>query len=196
MELRDGERVAVVGSNGAGKTTLLRVLAGVLPPTSGQVDLRPETLNLLGDATASLNPEVSGRENLLELFVIYGLHLEDAKSRLANAERVVDIGERILDPVYTYSAGMQTRLRLAVLFQLEPKVIILDEGIGLADRSFTVRNASKLNDLIDRTPVVVIASHSHDLLTRYCSRGIVLSAGRVSADGPITEILDSYQASP
>lgn len=195
IEISEGERVGLVGRNGAGKTTLLRVLAGVLPPTSGKVELSPNTLNLLGDSAAALNPEISGRDNLLELLLINGLQMKEARRRLDETSHIVDIGERIWDPVYTYSAGMQARLRLAALFQLEPQAIILDESIGLADQSFNSKNVDRLNNLIYQSSVVVIASHSPELLLRYCTRGVFLENGRVVLDGQIRDVLDVYQAS-
>ncbi len=195
LSLHVGDRLGLVGANGSGKTTLLRVAAGVLPPTLGKVKLIPKTLNLLGDAGLGLNPEISGRENLRELALIQGLSWSIVNKKLPQMEEDTGLGERILDPMYTYSAGMHARVRLAVMCQLEPELIVLDEGIGQADREFTQRSEGHIQKMIERTPVVVIASHDEGLLKRYCTKFAFLQDGHVKAVDTFDRIQYLYHQS-
>lgn len=193
LTLREGERLGVVGANGAGKTTLLRVVAGVLPPTSGRIYPASKTLNLLGDSGSGLNPEISGRENLRELALIQGMSWSEVSERLLEMEDTAGLGDRIRDPVYSYSAGMQTRLRLAVLFQQSPQVMVLDEGLALADREFTQANMGRFETLIEGTSMVLIASHSEELIQKFCTHAVLLRGGRVELEGSVGLVLSVYR---
>lgn len=195
LTLREGDRLGVIGANGSGKTTLLRVVAGVLPPTTGRIYPARKTLNLLGDSGSGLNPEISGLENLRELALIQGMSWSEVSERLPEMEDIAGLGDRIRDPVYSYSAGMQTRLRLAVLFQQHPDVMVLDEGLGLADREFTQTNSDRFENLMNRTSILLVASHSETLIEHYCSRAVLLRGGTVESEGSVSSVLASYRSS-
>ena len=141
LRLDEGTRLGLVGANGAGKSTMLSVMAGLLPPTSGSVRVDGRVLALLGGASAGLDQEASGRANIVSLGVQMG---ETPVAMRNRTEEVVDFSgleSRIDHPVYSYSTGMQARLRFSILTSLRPDVLLIDEGIGTADAALSIFGA-------------------------------------------------------
>ena len=195
LRLSPGDRIGLTGRNGAGKSTLLAVMAGVLPPTRGQVRLEGRVLALLGGSGAGLNQEASGLENVVSMGVQLG---ETPSAMRARVEDIVDfsgLDARIDHPVYTYSSGMQSRLRFSVLTSLRPDVLLMDEGIGAADAEFAQRAGVRLEEFMSSLGIFVVASHGDALLRQQCTQGLWLDRGAVAAHGPIDEVLDAYHAS-
>jgi ABC-2 type transport system ATP-binding protein len=104
-----------------------------------------------------------------------------------------DLGERINHPVRTYSSGMRARLAFAISTAIEPEILLLDEGIGMADAAFTLRARDRLEDFMRRAGMLIVASHSDHLLTEFCTKGVVMDRGRVAFSGPVDEALHHYR---
>lgn len=195
LRLQEGERLGIIGANGAGKSTLLQVLAGVLPPRSGTVHTQGRVLSLLGGAEAGLDPEASGRDNIIMLGVRLG---ERPKQMEALLEEIVDFSgleERIGDPVFSYSAGMAARLRFSTLTALRPDVLLLDEGIGAADAAFAAKAEARLNHFMRAVGILVIASHSNYLIQDLCPKAMWLDRGQVRAQGATAQVVEEYRRS-
>lgn len=196
LKISEGSRVGLIGPNGAGKSTLLALMAGILAPTAGKVFVEGRVLALLGGAGAGLELEASGIENIVNLGVQLG---ESAAAMRGRVEEVVDfsgLSERIGDPVYTYSSGMQARLRFSTLTSLSPDVLLLDEGLGTADAAFSHKAQTRLESFVSSVGVVILASHGEGLLKEICSDGLWLQGGQLAMQGPISAVLAAYHGAP
>lgn len=192
--LNDGDRLGILGHNGAGKTTLLHVLAGVLPPTEGEYYLKGRALGLLGGSEMGLDQEASGRQNIVSIGISLGENIDYMYSLLDEIIEFSGLGNRIEDPVYTYSSGMSARLRFSTLTALRPQVLVIDEGIGAADSEFAKKAERRLSSFMDSAGIMVLASHNTNLLKDFCNRGIVLQDGKIISNSGIDEAIASYQS--
>jgi ABC-type polysaccharide/polyol phosphate transport system ATPase subunit len=192
LTLEAGTRMGLVGANGAGKSTLLAVMAGLLPPTAGTVDLQGRVLALLGGAGAGLSQEATGRDNIVGMGVQLGESPASMRARIEDIVEFSGLADRITHPVYSYSTGMQARLRFSILTSLRPDVLLLDEGLATADAEFTARANRRLNDFMSAAGILVLASHGDDLVRTQCSEAIWLRSGLVAAQGPVEGVLAAY----
>ncbi len=195
LEIPEGSRLGLVGPNGAGKSTLLSIMAGLLPPTSGTVKVDGRVLALLGGSDAGLDQEASGKDNVISMGVQMGESPRDMRRRIDDITDFSGLGQRISHPVYSYSSGMQTRLRFSILTSLRPDVLLLDEGLGTADAEFAVRANRRLNEFMSSAGILVLASHGDGLLRQQCSDAVWLQAGAIVAKGLVDKVLADYHAS-
>ena len=193
FEFRAGDRVGLIGQNGAGKTTLLRLLAGVLVPNVGTLEVRGATQNLL-NVSMGMQTDATGLENIYLRGYSSGLSGKEIKRRIPEIVEFAGLESVIHDPVRTYSSGMQLRLAFAVATSVKPEILLLDEWISAGDRFFVERSKERLLGHIHSSEILVFASHSPETLQELCSRGLVLKQGQVVFDGPIGEALDYYQS--
>lgn len=195
LEVPEGARVGLVGANGAGKSTLLAVMAGVLPPTSGSVEIHGRVLALLGGAAEGLDQEATGRANIVSLGVQLGETPAAMRRRIDDVTEFSGLASRIDHPVYSYSTGMQTRLRFSILTSLRPDILLLDEGLGSADAEFSQRADDRLREFVSSAGIVVLASHGDDLLRSQCDTAVWVDRGRVREQGDLERVLAKYHAS-
>ena len=195
LTLAEGSRTGLVGANGAGKSTLLAIMAGLLPPTKGTVQVEGRVLALLGGGGAGLSQESTGEANIVTMGVQLGESPSVMRSRVEEITEFSGLGERIRHPVYSYSSGMQSRLRFTILTSLRPDVLLLDEGIGTADAEFTARASTRLQEFMTSAGILVLASHGDDLLKEQCDQAVWLHRGAVAAQGPVEPVLAQYHAS-
>jgi ABC-type polysaccharide/polyol phosphate transport system ATPase subunit len=173
-----GDRVGLIGHNGAGKTTMLRVMAGIYQPVAGQVicEGRATTIIELG---AGMDPELSGYENIIRMGMLAGASMKEMQSATSGIEEFSELGSYLSMPVRTYSAGMVTRLMFAVATANQPEILLIDEMFETGDAAFQARAQKRMFDLIDAASIFVFASHSPDLVKRYCNRVFQLDHGKV-----------------
>jgi ABC-2 type transport system ATP-binding protein/lipopolysaccharide transport system ATP-binding protein len=152
-------------------------------------------LALLGGSEAGLDQEASGRDNVVSMGVQLGESPKAMRARVTDITDFSGLGERILHPVYSYSSGMQTRLRFSILTSLRPDVLLLDEGLGTADAEFTARAGQRLGEFLAGAGILVLASHGDALLREQCTEAVWLQAGVVVGLGPVDELIASYHAS-
>jgi ABC-type polysaccharide/polyol phosphate transport system ATPase subunit len=193
FSIREGEGAALIGRSGSGKTTLLRVLAGVLTPDRGRLEVRGRVASLLS-VDAGLLSLLTGRENALLLGVIGGLRrravlkaMEDIKARSA-------LHEAFERPVLTYSQGMRARLGIAVAEEVDPQILLLDEVHEALDHEFRSFLQDRAHAIIQRGGIVIAAGHDHSMLARLCTRAIWLEEGEVRDDGSFEEVQTRYVA--
>jgi ABC-type polysaccharide/polyol phosphate transport system ATPase subunit len=188
-----GERVGIVGSNGAGKSTLLRVISRIYPPTTGRVVVRGNIAPLI-EMGAGFNVELSGRENVRLNGAMLGFSRKQMDDK---AEGIFDFtnlhGFEDL-PLKYYSSGMYTRLAFAIATEIHPDILLLDESLNAGDAAFMAKAKARIRGLLDRSNVVMVVSHDMKALRDLCTRGIRLTKGVVSDDGPIDEVIDRYLA--
>ncbi len=191
--LRRGERLGLVGSNGAGKTTLLRTLAGIYEPVMGRVSVHG-SLNALLDTSLGMNVDMNGRENIM----LRGLFNRLPKSMLPQLERDVadfaELGDFLDLPVRTYSAGMVVRLGFALATAIRPQILLMDEWFLAGDASFMEKARRRLEELVRGADILVLSTHSLDIVRTWCTRVIWLEQGVIRADGPADEVLAQYLA--
>jgi ABC-type polysaccharide/polyol phosphate transport system ATPase subunit len=195
LDLAEGTRLGLVGPNGAGKSTLLAIMAGLLPPTRGSVRVHGRVLALLGGAGAGLDQEATGKDNVVSMGVQLGEAPGTMRSRVDDITEFSGLGERILHPVYSYSTGMQTRLRFSILTSLRPDVLLLDEGLGTADAEFTARANKRLTQFMSSAGILVLASHGDALLREQCTDAVWLRDGAIVTRGTVDDVLRGYHSS-
>jgi lipopolysaccharide transport system ATP-binding protein len=191
LRITEGERVGLLGGNGAGKSTLLRVVSGVYRPTSGTATVTG-TVGTLIDISLGINPEATGRQNIFFRGAMLGISNKDIRARFDDIVKFSELGEFIEAPVRTYSSGMQLRLAFAVSTILTPEILVMDEWLAVGDRGFREKAEERLQQVVSATRILVIASHSRELLEETCTRGVLLEKGEVVKDGPILEVTEQY----
>jgi lipopolysaccharide transport system ATP-binding protein len=195
FRLVSGERLGLVGSNGAGKTTLLRVLAGIYEPVSGFVRMHG-TMNALLDTSLGMNPELTGRENIM-LRGLYG-GLSGAKLEQLEAD-VIDFAELsdFIDlPMRIYSAGMAVRLGFALATAIRPRILLMDEWFLAGDAAFLEKARQRMEGMVRAADILVLSTHADKIVREWCTRVIWLEKGRIRADGPVEEVLEQYLGAP
>lgn len=194
LDVQEGSRLGLLGANGAGKSTLLAVMAGLLPPTSGSVAVHGRVLALLGGAAAGLDQEASGRDNIVSMGVQLGESPAAMRARIDDVANFSGLAGRIRHPVYSYSSGMQTRLRFSILTTLRPEILLLDEGIGTADAEFTARAGERLREFMSSAGIVIVASHGEALLRAHCTQAIWMDSGSLIDRGDVGAVMDRYHS--
>ena len=194
LRINHGDRVALIGRNGSGKTTLLRVLSGIYPPTSGRVAI-DGNVSSLTDLTLGMDPESTGYENIVLRGLILGMTRRQAIAMIPDIEEFTELGEYLALPIRTYSAGMHLRLAFAVTTAVDPDIIILDEMISAGDAAFIVKAQARIERLISRASIMILASHDESLVQRLCPRAVWMDAGRMMAVGATEDVLRRYKES-
>lgn len=190
--IKNGDRVGLVGLNGSGKSTLLRVLAGIYEPTRGEVRVKGHA-NALIDLTLGFDLEATGYENIALRGYALGMSFASMRHLTPDVAAFTELGDRLNEPIRAYSAGMMLRLAFATSLMCPHDILILDEVIGVGDAAFLTKARDHLMSAIERSGIVVLASHALDLIQGVCNKAIYLRDGRVAAFGPVTETVALYQ---
>jgi lipopolysaccharide transport system ATP-binding protein len=191
FNLQDGDRVGLGGHNGAGKSTLLRALSRVYAPTSGAAVIQGDVGSLI-DISLGINPEATGRENIFIRGALLGFSKQEIESHLDSVIEFSELGDFIEMPVRTYSSGMHLRLAFAVSTVVRPEILLMDEWLSVGDENFKLKAEGRLAELVDATKILVIASHSRELIETSCNRAIWLEHGKIKMDGTATEVCAAY----
>jgi homopolymeric O-antigen transport system ATP-binding protein len=194
LDIEDGDRLGLIGPNGAGKTTLLRILAGIYHPTRGEVHSSGKVSALL-DVSVGLNPEATGRENIILRGMYMDIHPREMRSRIDEIAEFTELGPYLDMPTRTYSAGMMVRLGFAVSTCIPPEILLMDEWLSAGDASFLDKAQRRMENFVGSSSILVLASHSTDLLLRWCNRGLLLQQGRIATQGDIEEVIEAYAGS-
>jgi ABC-type polysaccharide/polyol phosphate transport system ATPase subunit len=189
-----GQTLGIVGENGAGKSTLLQILAGVLQPTAGRVEVHGRVAALL-ELGAGFNPEFTGRENVLLNGAIMGVPEAEMRERLEAIAAFAGIGEFLDQPVKTYSSGMYVRLAFATAIHVDPDVLLADETLAVGDAYFQHRCMLRMAELQARGVTIILVTHDVAAVKRLCQRALWLAHGRVVDDGPPERVVARYLAS-
>lgn len=195
LEFKHGDRVGLLGHNGAGKSTLLRVLNGVYKPTSGQVIINGHAASLI-NVSLGIDSEATGRENIFIRAALLGLSKKQINKQLEEIIEFSELGDFIDMPVRTYSSGMHLRLAFSVSTVIRPEILIMDEWLSVGDESFKHKAESRMQKLVESTSILIIASHSKELLLKTCNRIIWLENGCIKLQGSPADICQKYFTSP
>jgi lipopolysaccharide transport system ATP-binding protein len=191
IELQDGDRVGLVGHNGAGKSTLLRVLAGVFVPTGGTASIEGSVGSLI-DVSLGINPEATGRENIFLRGALMGLSKGEVRKKFDEIVDFSELGGFIDLPTRTYSSGMQLRLGFAISTIVRPEILLMDEWLSVGDEGFKAKALDRLTSVIDASKILILASHSREILEQVSNKVIWLEHGEVKMFGPAAIVLDEY----
>jgi len=191
FEIKQGDRVGIIGRNGAGKSTLLKILSRITEPTSGRISIKGRVASLLEVGTG-FHPELTGRENVYLNGAILGMDRSDIKKKFAEIIAFAEI-EKFLDtPVKRYSSGMYVRLAFAVAAHLEPEILIVDEVLAVGDAQFQKKCLGKMEDVGREGRTVLFVSHNMATVTSLCQDAIWLMNGKVYERGSADWITSKY----
>ena len=189
--LKDGDRVGLLGHNGAGKSTLLRLLSGVYEPSSGSARIEGEIGSLI-DISLGIDPEATGRENIYLRGGLLGMTRSEIAAQIDDIIEFSELGDFVDMPLRTYSTGMHLRLAFAVSTVVRPEILLMDEWLSVGDEGFKHKAEARMSELVRSTNILVIASHSRELLLHTCNRIIWLEHGRIRMDGDPQTVAAAY----
>jgi lipopolysaccharide transport system ATP-binding protein len=189
--LRDGDRVGLLGHNGAGKSTLLRLLSSVYEPSSGTARINGEIGSLI-DISLGTDPEATGRENIFLRGGILGLTKAQIAEKLDEIIEFSELGDFVDMPIRTYSSGMHLRLAFAVSTTIKPEILLMDEWLSVGDEGFKHKAEIRMNELVESTNILVIASHSREMVMHTCNRVLWLEHGKIKMDGDPETVTAAY----
>lgn len=191
LDILPHERIGLIGHNGAGKSTLLRVLSRVYTPSSGKAIIEGKIGSLI-DISLGIDGEATGIENIFLRAALLGIPKKEVERAMPEIIEFTQLGQFIEMPVRTYSTGMHMRLAFAVSTMISPDILLMDEWLSVGDEAFQHKAEERLNKLIERSNVLVIASHSRKLIERCCTRVLWLEHGRIKLDGHPDEVCPVY----
>lgn len=181
LEINNGDRVALVGHNGSGKTTMLRAISRVYYPTSGEIQVQGKVHSLI-DIMLGVDFEATGRENIYLRGLLMGLSRREIESYEDEIIAFSELDEFIDLPIRMYSSGMAVRLAFSIATVVESDILIMDEWLSVGDADFKAKAQAKLQEVINRTKILVIASHDQGLVEQVCNRKIYLEHGQLISD--------------
>jgi ABC-2 type transport system ATP-binding protein len=192
FRLDHGESLAVIGPNGAGKSTLLQVLARILEPTEGEIQVNGRISSLL-TLGAGFDPDLSGRDNITLAGAFMGMDHEDMMRRLPGIIEFADIGQFIDAPIKTYSTGMNARLGFSIATAVDPDVLLLDEVLGTGDATFRAKSQERVEELMKSARAIVLVTHDMRWPVDFCNRAILLEKGNIVAAGNPAEVVAVHE---
>jgi lipopolysaccharide transport system ATP-binding protein len=184
FDLRDGDRLGITGHNGAGKTTLLRVLSGAYPPTSG-TRICDGRLATLIDPSLGIQPEATGYENIMLRGLVMRIGRKRIRELRSEIAAFTELGDFLSMPVRTYSSGMRMRLAFAIVTSVPADILLMDEWLSVGDADFQPKAEARMREFVSKSGILVVATHSKDLIARECTRMITLKHGAIIADAPV-----------
>ena len=193
LRIGHGERIGLLGHNGSGKTTLLRLLGGIYSPTTGRIRRDGAPLAPVIEQSLGFSQELTGLQLARFSHKLHRAGVQSWADYLAEIEAFTELGDALASPIKTWSLGMRTRLSFALITFRAVQGLALDEGLAAGDQWFQRKARRHLDQFIEQAGTLVLASHSEDLLRRYCSRGVILERGRVRYDGSLYRALQLYR---
>lgn len=192
LRVQRGESLAVIGPNGAGKSTLLQVLAGIIRPSEGAVDVFGHVSGLL-TLGAGFDKELTGRDNILLGGAFLGLDDAVTRELLPSIIAYAELGDFIDAPLRTYSAGMRARLGFAIATSVDPDILLLDEVLATGDANFRAKSKERVIQIVAAAKAVVLVTHDMNWVTEYCNRAILIERGEMITEGEPADVVELHQ---
>jgi ABC-2 type transport system ATP-binding protein len=187
-----GESLGVIGPNGAGKSTLLQVLAGILLPSEGVIEVDGHISSLL-TLGVGFDEDLSGIDNIRLAGAFMGIDHRIVEDKLPAIVEYAEIGQFIDAPIKTYSAGMRARLGFAIATSVEPDILLLDEVLSTGDAAFRTKSKQRVLELVQEAKAIVLVTHDMEWVTEYCNRAILIEQGRIVMQGDPAEVVEVHQ---
>ena len=181
LELKSGDRLGLIGHNGAGKSTLLRTLAGIYEPSSGDFSRVGSVASLI-DPSLGIEADATGMENIMLRGLVMGLSKREVDQLLPGISDFSGLGDYLAMPVRTYSTGMMMRLAFAISTSVKADILLMDEWLSVGDAEFTEKAEQRMKDMVAGSGILILASHSPDLIAKECNRVARLEHGRLIED--------------
>lgn len=191
FEVEAGEVLAVIGRNGAGKSTLLKLLARVLPPTSGRVQVKGSVAPMI-ELGAGFNGELTGRENVVLYGTLLGRSPKEMENRADAIAKWANVEESIDLPLRTYSSGMVAKLAFSIATDKPSEVILVDEVLSVGDAEFQKKSKERMRELFQGKSAVVLVSHDMESIKTLATKAIWIDHGNVKKYGEVNTVLDAY----
>lgn len=191
FEVKQGETLGIIGRNGAGKSTLLKILAGVTPPTRGQIAVRGRVFPMI-ELNAGIHPELTGRENVRLLGAIMGLSRQEIEAKIPEIGEFTELGEWFNQPVRKYSSGMLARLGFGVAMNADADILLIDEVLAVGDLEFQTKCHRLIGEMRENNVTTLFVSHNLNAIRNLCNKAIVLWNGEVAAIGEKNQVVDWY----
>lgn len=193
LEIKDGERVGIIGYNGAGKSTLLRALAGIYPVT-GNIDIKGEVRSMF-ELTLGFDLESTGRENIMNRGLMLGSSPKEVKEKEQEIIDFAELGSFIDYPIRSYSSGMLVRLAFAISTSVSGEILLVDEVLSAGDISFQAKARQRMKDVMGNARILVLVLHDMGAIQEICTRTIWLKNGQIAADGKPEDVVKEYVSS-
>jgi len=193
FSVAEGEAIGVVGRNGQGKSTLLKLVADVMLPDEGKVEVNGGVAPLI-EITGGFVDDLSVRENVYLTAGLHGMSTAEITARFDEMIAFADVGDFLDTPYKHLSSGMRVRIAFAVISRLEEPILLVDEVLAVGDRQFKEKCYQRIEEMLANGRTMFFVSHSEKDLLRFCTRGLYLDKGQLIFDGPIQEVVDRYNA--
>lgn len=191
FDVKQGDRIGIIGRNGAGKSTLLKMLSRIVVPTTGRITIEGRVASLLEVGTG-FHPELSGRENIYLNGAILGMSRTEIRSKFDEIVAFAEVDKFLDTPVKRYSSGMYVRLAFAVAAHLEPEILIVDEVLAVGDAEFQKKCMGKMKDVSGQGRTVLFVSHNMAAIQNLCDTAIYLKQGQVQMTGEASKVVATY----
>jgi lipopolysaccharide transport system ATP-binding protein len=178
LEIRSGDRVGLMGHNGSGKTSLLRMLAGIYEPTEGRIAISGNVSSFI-NLGLGMDAEATGTENILMCGLMFGMGFDEVRRLTPSIGEFSGLGDFLEMPVRTYSSGMMMRLIFSIVTSVPAEILLMDEWLSVGDADFVVHAEERLQKIVDAASILVIASHSPEMIESVCNVIVRLEHGEV-----------------
>lgn len=195
FSIHRGETLGIIGRNGAGKSTLLRIIAGIFRPENGVVVVHKKVSISLLSLQAGFDPELSGTMNAILSAMLLGFSKKQAREKLDRITSFSELEGWINEPVKTYSSGMKARLGFAVVLEMSPDILLIDEVLGVGDEQFQKKSKQAMKEKILSDQTIVFVSHSAGAVQELCTRVAWIEHGRLQMIGDTKAVIQAYQQS-
>ena len=192
FSVRHGESLGVIGPNGAGKSTLLQVMAGIITPSEGSMEVDGHVSSLL-TLGVGFDADLSGIDNIRLAGAFMGLDHRVVEEKLPEIVDYAELGEFIDVPIKTYSSGMRARLGFAIATAVEPDILILDEVLSTGDAAFREKSKQRVAELVRDAKAIVLVTHDMNWVREYCNHAMLIEQGRIVAEGPPADVVELHQ---
>ena len=191
FQIKKGEVVGIIGANGSGKSTILKMIAGVLTPTRGRVEVKGRIGPLI-ELGAGFHPELTGRENIYLNGTVLGLTKKEIDEKFNSIVEFSGIEEFIDTPVKHYSSGMYVRLGFSIAIHVEPEILLVDEILAVGDMAFQKKCLDKIKEFENQGVTIILISHSLELVKSVCERLVLIQHGKIIQSGSVEKIISKY----
>ncbi len=192
FEIKKGESVGIIGPNGSGKSTILKLIAGVMSPTTGKIQVKGQISPLI-ELGAGMHPELTGRENIYLNGAILGLKRKQIDANLQSIIDFSEIAEFIDQPVKHYSSGMYMRLAFAIAIHVNPEILIVDEILAVGDDAFQKKCFRKMEEFKRNKITIIFVSHSLEQVKMFCDKAIYINHSKLISQGEVDNVCQEYE---